>query len=224
MTRLSMLLIFAAAAPASHAAVTIEYPLRHQVVQRGTPVAISLKGHEGPRRRVEWRVVALRDAFGKGTDWAALPSKGAKIPAGGWYRLEVRAGADSAAVEPFGVGEVFLIAGQSYADNCSDEIMKVMDPQKRVTVFDLKKNAWRIADDPQPTPSRYRAGSIWPRLATHWPSGCAYPSASPTSLSPRPPRRPGCRGRRRGTMAAWWRPARAWAVFGPCSGNRASPT
>lgn len=91
------------------------------------------------------------------------------IPAGGWYRLEVRVSTGgqviaAGAVEPVGVGEVFLIAGQSYADNCSDEPLRVNDPQSRVSVYDPRTEKWRIAHDPQPTPSHYRAGSIWPAV------------------------------------------------------------
>lgn len=116
----------------------------------------------------EWRVVPLEKAFGKGTEWVSSSSSTNThlivLPAGGWYRLEVRRPGDSlvAKVEPIGVGEVFVIAGQSYADNCSDELLKVQEPQGRVCVLDPKTGVWRKADDPQPTPSTYRTGSIWP--------------------------------------------------------------
>jgi hypothetical protein len=136
-------------------AVTITAPVPYQVVQRGSPIPIRAPG------ATHWRVVALTNAFGASTDWAPLPAT--KAPAGGWYRLEVRAGNETASVEPVGVGEVFLIAGQSYAANCNDERLKVTEPQQRVTCLDPATGAWRVADDPQPGASNYKdGGSIWP--------------------------------------------------------------
>jgi len=90
------------------------------------------------------------------------------VPAGGWYRLEVRErGRDGtirreAAVEPFGVGEVFLVAGQSYATNTNDERLSVTDARQRVAAYDVATRTWRLADDPQPAGDRSEHGSIWP--------------------------------------------------------------
>jgi hypothetical protein len=138
-------------------ALTIQAPVPNQVLQRGFPVAIRAAG------ATHWRVVALTNAFGKSTDWAPLPARGADIRAGGWYRLEVRAGTATVSVEPVGVGEVFLIAGQSYAANCNEERLKVAEPQRRVACLDPKTGAWQVADDPQPGASDYKGGgTIWP--------------------------------------------------------------
>lgn len=127
---------------------------------------------------IEYRVVALTDAFGTGTDWSKLTGQGigrsftaqAKVPAGGWYRLEVRClGADkpvaSATVEPFGVGEVFVVAGQSYAEGANDELLKVEDPQGRVVAYDVQKKTWAIAHDPQPNAGN--GGTIWPPVGNY---------------------------------------------------------
>lgn len=89
------------------------------------------------------------------------------VAAGGWYRLEVRwRGRDGAiqvaAVEPIGVGEVFLVAGQSYATNTNDERLQVTDPGRRVSAFNVESGTWQLADDPQPAPDRSQYGSIWP--------------------------------------------------------------
>ncbi|MEO8498977.1 MAG: sialate O-acetylesterase, partial [Planctomycetota bacterium] len=89
--------------------------------------------------------------------------------AGGWYRLELRcrAGDDiraAAAVEPIGVGEVFVVAGQSYATNCNDERLTVADSQHRVVAFDSAKHSWDVANDPQPVFDGSDGGSIWPPL------------------------------------------------------------
>jgi hypothetical protein len=73
------------------------------------------------------------------------------LPPGGWYRLEVQASNKStetgrAEIEHFGVGEVFVIAGQSNSTNYGAEKQKPASGM--VSTFDGK--TWRIADDPQP--------------------------------------------------------------------------
>jgi hypothetical protein len=181
-----------AAVPAS-AAVSIEAPVPYSVVQRmplpakqavgaGSAQAPLEWGLVNVRARtdwrasttLEWRVRLLPGCTGKETDWSALGVAGtdgtvagaAGVPAGGWYRLELRRAGDAtvaASVEPVGVGEVFLIAGQSYAANCNEERLKVADPERRVACLDPKTGAWRVADDPQPGASSYMdGGTIWP--------------------------------------------------------------
>lgn len=91
------------------------------------------------------------------------------IAAGGWYRLEVRReskGASDATgvVGPIGVGEVFIVAGQSYATNCNDERFQVTDSRSRVAAFAASKATWAVAHDPQPVPDGSDGGSIWPLL------------------------------------------------------------
>lgn len=89
------------------------------------------------------------------------------VPAGGWYQVELRLKADGQIVaqatsEPFGVGEVFLVAGQSYATNCNDERFQVGDPTGRVVAYDFRNRTWNIAHDPQPSGDSSDGGSIWP--------------------------------------------------------------
>jgi hypothetical protein len=72
-------------------------------------------------------------------------------PAGGWYRLEVRALQQDGqlgrtTVEHVGIGEIFVIAGQSNAANYGAERQK--PSTGLVVAFDGAK--WRIANDPQP--------------------------------------------------------------------------
>jgi hypothetical protein len=125
----------------------------------------------------EFRAVPLPDAFGNGLDWTPLAvqfadgrfNAAARTPAGGWYRFEVRfkRGGEiiaQGAVEPVGVGEVFMIAGQSYASNANDERMLVTCRGRAVSTYDSATQTWRIADDPQPTPDKSDGGSIWPPL------------------------------------------------------------
>lgn len=92
-----------------------------------------------------------------------------RVPAGGWHRLEVRLRhADTViahgTIEQLGVGEVFLIAGQSYATNCNDERLRVADAAERVVAFDTIRGEWQVANDPQPVVDGSHDGSIWPPL------------------------------------------------------------
>ncbi|MGI9241401.1 MAG: sialate O-acetylesterase [Verrucomicrobiales bacterium] len=93
----------------------------------------------------EWQRIA---ELGPGEDGFAAPLEAL---AGGWFRLEVRAVADgqvvaSAEVGHVGVGEVFVIAGQSNSANHGGEKQRV--GSGKVASFDGER--WRIADDPQP--------------------------------------------------------------------------
>jgi hypothetical protein len=121
------------------------------------------------------RAVPLTGAFGGGMDWTTVAGRQAgtrwtgvlRVPAGGWYRLEVcwrsegRQGA-AASVEPFGPGEVFLVAGQSYAGGSNDELLKVGEPHGRVVAYDVRNKSWQTAHDPQPHVGP--GGTIWPPL------------------------------------------------------------
>jgi len=138
--------------------------------------------------RLEARTLLLQDAYGAAVDWRVLDVEWEGelftatflVPAGGWYRLELRyideargVWSDPVAVDPVGVGEVFIIAGQSYAENCNDSCMQVEDPQGRISALDPISQAWRIAHDPQPTVNAYNdpqeclKGSIWPAAMNH---------------------------------------------------------
>jgi arylsulfatase A-like enzyme len=88
-----------------------------------------------------------------------------EAPAGGWWRLEVRVTAAgnplaSSSVEHVGIGEVFVIAGQSNSANHGEERQR--PHSGRVAAFDGKK--WQIADDPQPGASG-GGGSFIPPFA-----------------------------------------------------------
>ncbi|MFM8496689.1 MAG: sialate O-acetylesterase [Planctomycetia bacterium] len=174
--------------------LAIRSPLPHQVLQRSGYVPHRAHQHApgGPTRgfadvtiecdadlpagdHAQWRVQRQPDGFGRDTSWsdcvvlqAQAPLRlRARIPAGGWYRLEVRISRDDhpimqGAVEPIGVGDVFVVAGQSYAANSNDEIQKVTEPRQRVAAFDIATGQWRVAHDPQPIPDGSVSGSIWP--------------------------------------------------------------
>lgn len=121
----------------------------------------------------QFRTQLMTDAYGRAIDWTPFPTERqatqvrgrVRLPAGGWYRLEVRQLVNetvtgAAAVERIGVGEVIVIAGQSYADGSNDELQKVDEPQGRVVAYDVVQKSWRIANDPQP--NIVQGGTIWP--------------------------------------------------------------
>jgi predicted phosphodiesterase len=87
-----------------------------------------------------------------------------KMPAGGWYGLEVR---DSrtpdhrSQVVQFGVGEVFVVAGQSNSGNYGE--VKQSTQTGLVSAYDFENKKWQLAVDPQPGAGG-RGGSIMPLL------------------------------------------------------------
>jgi hypothetical protein len=87
-----------------------------------------------------------------------------RVPIGGWHTLEVR---DSrtpdhrSKVVQFGVGEVFVVAGQSNSGNYGE--IKQSTKTGLVSAFDFDNNKWQLAIDPQPGAGG-RGGSIMPLL------------------------------------------------------------
>ena len=141
--------------------VVLTSPLEHQVVQRSSrrkgtiPVRGTLASVEGRRIAVEARVVVA----GKAGKWRRIPldrvagtfAGEMEAPAGGWHRLEARVSADGkvvagTTVAHVGVGEVFVVAGQSNSANHGEEKQTVRSG--RVVAFDGRR--WSVADDPQP--------------------------------------------------------------------------
>ena len=150
-------------------------PLDYQVIQRASkgqgtiPIVGRLSG--GPSKgQVEARLVVE----GRPGNWrpvARLSSSegfagSLSAPSGGWYGLEVRAvSADGSlpettvAVAHVGVGEIFVVAGQSNSANHGEE--KQQTTTGLVANFDGKK--WQLANDPQPGASG-AGGSFLPPL------------------------------------------------------------
>jgi pimeloyl-ACP methyl ester carboxylesterase/lysophospholipase L1-like esterase len=112
------------------------------------------------------------------------------VPAGGWYRVQLRLERDGAilaeaAVEHVGVGEVFVIAGQSNSTNCGSEKQKTTTGM--VASFD--GNRWVMANDPQPgVQDGSKGGSFLPAFGDalyakyHVPIGVASTGAGATSV------------------------------------------
>ena len=153
------------------AGITITFPAKNTVVQRN-------QSNEGllnvggtitlPYQKVEARLMPLAGDESTATSWTALslPARqgtffGSIRAKGGWYRLEVRGflsegAADSASVQPVGIGEVFLIAGHSNAMGLPD--LGAKDAVERVVSFNsLNKhlspeNITVAPDGPMPAP------------------------------------------------------------------------
>ncbi len=151
--------------------VDLESPDSHQIVQRneysmGTfPVQGST---EYTVDLIEGRHTSLDN--GTPSDWVHIA-----VPIGsdfygtldvptGWHRLEFRLmnegqELDILTVEPVGVGEVFIVAGQSNSANHGDYPLIPTDP--RVSTWG--PNGWRFGHDPQPAATG-NSGSPWPAL------------------------------------------------------------
>jgi alpha-beta hydrolase superfamily lysophospholipase len=137
-------------------------PLEYQVHQRATRtegtiiVAGSLSNARAHAATLEARLVGA----GAAADWRKLATiepgttefrAELNAPAGGWYRLEVRANQENgivgaAAVEHVAVGEVFVIAGQSNSANHGEE----KQATKTGLVAAFHDGKWQLANDPQP--------------------------------------------------------------------------
>ena len=141
-------------------ALTLTAPLDYQVTQRtsrgGGKILVlgTLAADERPLS-IEARLTSP----GANGAWQPLAFKAGAdslraeldAPAGGWFRLEVRALAAGMTlaetnVAHVGVGEIFVVAGQSNSANHGEE--KQQTKTGLVATFDGK--GWRLANDPQP--------------------------------------------------------------------------
>ena len=152
------------------AALRIVRPVEWAVVQRhdraGGAIPVEVRAEVPEAGAIEARVALAIDA-----PWHTLTRKGGTFtgllaaPAGGWHRLEVRSVVEGAVmgmttVERVGVGEVFIVAGQSNSANHGEE--RLAPATDRVVALD-PEGVWRVAADPQPGASG-DGGSFLPAL------------------------------------------------------------
>ncbi len=154
------------------AALRLSTPLDYQVVQRRAdegfiPVSGAITDVDRLPDVVEARWVATS---GQG-EWRTLRLRGGAwfegallAPAGGWYRIEVQARSANVVttatrVEHVGVGEVFVVAGQSNSANHGEERQET----RTGLVSALADGHWQLARDPQPGASG-GGGSFIPPL------------------------------------------------------------
>lgn len=164
-----------ALATVSAAELTLTAPLAHQVIQRSSPGKgiMRLAGELSEEIPGKDAAIEARLVDGKGaTGWQRVGGSisGKKLagsfeaPAGGWWTLELRITREGkqlalGKVGPVGIGEVFVVAGQSNSANYGEE--KLTPQSGLVTAFD--GSAWRPAIDPQPGASGNK-GSFLPPL------------------------------------------------------------
>lgn len=166
-----LLLALLSCAQAFGAELRLTSPTDYQVIQRKKRSEGSLKISGSCTDAADSRLeVRLIDPQGKG-DWQAL-ARGTDesfqadltAPSGGWYRLEARLTKDGKAVAEtsvahVGIGEVFLVAGQSNSANHGEEKQAV----KSGLVASFDGQAWQVAHDPQRGASG-NGGSFLPPL------------------------------------------------------------
>lgn len=128
----------------------------YQVFQRGpgNTAAIALEGvAPAEAKAVEARVIAGGMTLA-GFDWKPISQvkggawKGVveNLPAGGPYRIELRAGAAQAAVSNVLVGDLWLLAGQSNMEGVGN-LENLPVPSAMVNSFD-QTDTWVMASDP----------------------------------------------------------------------------
>ncbi len=131
----------------------VELPRDYQVVQRRTRAegSVPMRGRApaGTERLEaqfggEWLPVDFKP--GDGTYDASV-----KVASGGWYACRIRALSGdrvlaTAEVQHVGVGEIFVVAGQSNSANHGEEQQRTRTG--RVAAFDGVR--WQLANDPQP--------------------------------------------------------------------------
>lgn len=145
--------------------IGVEQPRRYEVCQRQggkavLPVEITgLPGSENEALVLDSmrRVVARR----KLTCSAGVASASFEIPEGGWYWIAVAAGRRRQRLAPFGVGDVFVIAGQSNAAGYGDGYLA--DRTGLVSIM-TDSDDWSLATSPENLPGPLAAGCAWPVL------------------------------------------------------------
>ena len=156
--------------------LTVEGPAVRSIHQRDASNAASVPVFGAARADVEsieargLPIAPSGGSVGPPTDWVSVAeatggrfSGVLRLPAG-WYAVEVRAVGSSGPmgqrmVQPIGVGEVFVTAGQSNSANHGATPLAPVDE----CVSAVGPGGWRRAGDPQPIATG-SGGSPWPPL------------------------------------------------------------
>jgi hypothetical protein len=182
----------------------VSSPLEYQVFQRATRLhgAILVRGSAPSAKRIEARVEGTSLEGPLPGRWQRLALDPAdkqfrsQLPviAGGFYRVEIKSintvGQPTLlTIQNVGVGEVFVIAGQSNSTNYGEV------PQTTQTgmVTTFSGTEWSLANDPQPgVQDNSSKGSFIPPSATLSIADTTSPSASPRSTTVPPASVSGC--------------------------------
>lgn len=170
-----------------HAQIRITTPVERAIYQRNTSgqATVSVTGnYTVPVDKIEIRALPAIDGQGIATAWSTLQTN----PTGGvfsgtitlfqgWYTLEARASLNgtmvgqTAIVSRMGVGEVFMISGQSNAQGVDYEFPnKPVASDDRVNYINYNNSVNSLNDPPYPIFERMNAVNITvgPRGKTPW--------------------------------------------------------
>ena len=154
----SITIILLLIAFSSFSQITIDLPLSRSVFQRDnkntSTIYVSGNYNEalvgGIPQKIEARLVPIKQGEGITTDWILITDKpengtfvGSLTGTGGWYQLQVRVWRNGglvaqSSVDKVGIGEVFLIAGQSNAEG-KRGFGEKSSTDDRVNCFDYQK-------------------------------------------------------------------------------------
>lgn len=177
-TTLTLALLLLGFTAKAHCAqsLTLSSPSDYQVVQRSSPGKGLLRFTANLSEDLGGEGISFEARFTKdGQDSGWLRAGGSlknrqltgqvEAPAGGWWRMDLRLSQNGkslteGSVQHVGVGEVFVIAGQSNSANHGEE--KQRTQSGLVAAFNAGR--WQIAHDPQPGASG-GGGSFIPAFA-----------------------------------------------------------
>lgn len=161
--------------------LAVTSPSTRHIVQRDTANTgdIIVTGtYLGSPDRIEARAVVMAGASNSGatTAWQVIDAAPtgssysgvlADVPEGGWYNLEVRTvtggvASGSIVIEKVGVGDVYVIAGQSNSANWGTPVYTPADDRVSVRLS-VSGATWRHGHDPMPIADG-GGGSAWSRL------------------------------------------------------------
>lgn len=182
MIRLAISLLFLAAAQAANIRVTAG-AVDDQVFQRDSEniAEIRLSGTADPAGATVEVRVTRKHLVVSGFEWTAVAravsGKWAgsvkNLPAGGPYRIELRAGGATAQINNVLVGDLWVLAGQSNMQGVGD-LVDVEMPHELVHNFDMT-DQWMIAEEPLHNLSAALD-------SVHWPKGQTAPLAGPALM------------------------------------------
>jgi len=169
----AMLLVLGLGSTAVAGPLKLTSPTSRAIYQRSPDGAgvIALAGvWGGGPAALRARVVPAAPGQGVEQPWAELGEVHGRfevtlpVSAGGWYGVEVEVVPPKGAkvvmhVVPVGLGEVFVIGGQSNAANTGQPPQAPKDDR----VSTLGPRGWKLARDPQPL-ATWDGGSPWPHL------------------------------------------------------------
>lgn len=147
-------------------AIMIVRPQPYEVIQRAEGAAeVSVRlAQPAPAAciaqvKCAGEAIVCERALSPGQSEVVLPG----VPEGGWYTLVVSSGGKEVASVPFGVGDVFLVAGQSNAGGNGDGF--IPDHSGMVSVKAWEQDLWLLATrrDERMHPEM-QPGSAWPIL------------------------------------------------------------